>query len=338
MKFRIVLILATVLILGCKKEKNTTVPLLDYIPKNSSIVIKINDLNVFRSEIKNNDFINKLRETGTYKTISDKLKGLGHLQTSGESLLAFSEMGRENFEFTYVATKSPDLFTLDNVADKAIETLIYENKNFIKYTLEGAIFYSMEIDDKVVISSSQLLLENLVRNKGSIKKHPTFQQLYKVSNTGKSASVFVHSSNNNSLLVSSLVESSPVEISQFADWISLDLNMGQEYIRLNGLGIANDSLKNYVNLFKDTRPMANTTPSFAPLNANGILSHTFDDYGKFAKNQQSYLDRSTVMDTIFNTVEEIGFIYMSGEKAVILNTYGSANISEFLDGLRKTSF
>ena len=43
------------------------------------------------------------------------------------------------------------------------------------------------------------------------------------------------------------------------------------------------------------------------------------------------------MEVDFSTssVEEVGFIYMSNEKAIVLNTYGAEGISEYLDSQKK---
>ncbi len=182
------------------------------------------------------------------------------------------------------------------------------------------------------------MLENLIRKTGDTKIPMTLNRLYKIANPDRSASIFINAKNSNPIISSLLKENSTISVSNFSDWISLDLNMGQEYIHFNGISIAKDSLKNYVNLFQDTNPLANTTPMFAPINADAILSYTFDDYEVFAKNQQKYLDRSTVIDTIFNTVEEVGTVYLNARKAIILNTFGSENLSRYLDGLKKNSF
>lgn len=337
MKLRILFFLTTVLIFSCKKEKDITTSLLDYIPQNASVIIKIKDFPVFKSELKNNNFLLKLEKTGIYKTVFDKIKGFDHLQPKSEGLLAFLELGKENFEFIYVTSHTTDLLQLDGSKDRSIETITYEDSSFDKYTIDGHTFFGMALNDKFIIGSSRLLLENMIRKTERANNFSVLKRLYKIGGSPKSASIFINTKNCGPIISSLLNESSKIDISGFADWISLDLGMGQEYINLNGITVANDSLKNYINLFGNTGPLINTTPSFTPIHADGFLSYTFDDYNVFAKNQQKYLDRVTVMDTVFNTVEEIGFMYLNAKKAIVLNTYGSENISQFLDGLRKKS-
>ncbi|MGB5822264.1 MAG: ribonuclease HII [Saonia sp.] len=337
MKFPITLALIILLTFSCKKEKSVSSPLLDYIPQNASLIIKINDLSAFKSELKNNDFFSKLRQIQIYKNVFEKVKGLDHIQTNAESIMAFCELGKQNFELLYVAANAPDFFQLDNVQDKSIESLTYENRSFEKYTLEGYTLYSIVLDHRIIISSSQVLLENLIRNIGEVKKPNALKRLYEISNRDKSASLFVNTKNSSPIISSILKESSAIDLYSFSDWISFDLNMGQDYMNFNGISIANDSLQKYTNLFTNTGSLTNTTPFFTPMNADGFLSYTFDNYDVFAKNQQKYLDRITVMDTIFNTVEEVGLVYINAKKAVVLNTYGSENIDRFLNGLKKNA-
>lgn len=339
MKFRVLFFLTILLgSAGCKKEKDVSSSLLDYIPKNAAIIFKINDHAAFKSELKNNDFLKDIGQTELYGSLLKKIKCLDYVNPKSKGTLAFSELGKENFEFIYATPAFTSLFQLDHLKDTSVETIIYENKKIDKYVIDDAVLYAITMDNNTVASSSQLLLENLIRNAGRVETDPTLKRLYTIANTGKSASVIINAKKSNALISHILKENTESDVTTLTDWISFDLDMGQDYINLNGISIADNPLKNYINLFKNTQPLANTTPSFAPVHADAFLCYTFDDYDIFAKNQREYLDRSTVTDTLFNTVEEIGFIYMNTQKVIVLNTYGSENLSQFLNGLKKSSF
>src|SRR6056297_2025941 len=101
--------------------------------------------------------------------------------------------------------------------------------------------------------------------------------------------------------------------------------------------MAPDSTKNFINLFKGTSPLANKTASYAPMNAQAILFYTFDDYQVFAKNQNTYLDRVKKTDSLFNTVEEVGVIYLNNEKVVLLKSFGTESLYDYLDSHKKAS-
>ncbi|NND78675.1 MAG: ribonuclease HII, partial [Maribacter sp.] len=102
MNFRFIISLFIVLALGCSMPQEKTSSLLDFIPQNAAIVVKINNLDGFKSDLKNNEFLSKLESFGMYKSVADEIKNLAHIKSENESLLAFSELGADNFEFTFV--------------------------------------------------------------------------------------------------------------------------------------------------------------------------------------------------------------------------------------------
>ncbi len=332
-----ILFLFLSVLFSCTHEKNAISPLLNYIPKNASVIIRINDDSSFKSELKNNDFIHQISKSGVYRDIFEKTKSLEHLQPKSESILAFLELGKESFELFYATSYNPDLFQLEGVQEKSVETLGYESGSIDKYIIDGLQFFSIQMDDKIIICTSQIPLENLIRNRGGSQPDPKLEKLLKAANRGKSANIIIHNKNSNPLLGSLLKTGRKMEVSGLTDFIGLDLDAGQSHLKLSGATMANDSIKNFVSLFRDTDPLNNRTALIAPINADAVLSYTFKEYGIFAKNQQRYLDRSIIMDTLFNSVEEIGHIYMNNSKAIVLNTYSSQHLLGFLNGLAKNS-
>src|SRR5690606_2002080 len=117
-------------------------------------------------------FLKQISKTEVYQNLFEKIKGLEHIESKSECLLAFVEEGKGNFELLYITKYTPELVKLENVTEKTVETLTYEDRSIDKYTVEGALFFSIQIDDNLIISSSQMLLENLIRNTGKLKANP----------------------------------------------------------------------------------------------------------------------------------------------------------------------
>lgn len=333
----LVVVVALFVMFSCRHKTTVVAPLLDYVPNNASIVIRINDDATFKSELKNNGFLKQLSQTGMYKGISEKVKVLEHIESKSESLLAFLEEGKGNFELLYFTKYTPELFRTDSTAGLTVETLAYENTNIDKYTVGGEVLFGIRMDGNFIASTSQMLLENLIRNNGKQKADPELEKLFAVANTTKSATLIINNKNSGTLFESLLRSGQSIEVSGLTDFIALDLDAGQDRLRLSGINVANDSLKNAVNLFQNTGTINNTTPQFAPSNAEAIVSYSFGNYAIFAKNQQRFLDRSAVMDTLFNTTEEIGLIYLKSNKAIFLNSYSPEGITNFLEGMRLNS-
>ncbi len=336
MNYRFIYTLIFLFLVGCSQQQKKASSLLDFIPQNAAVIVRINNLNGLKSDLKNNEFLIAMESFGVYKSILKDIEHLDNVTSESESLLAFSELGVDNFEFTFVTNDSTSSFTPDNIQDIQKEVISVEGQSIDKYDLKDMIIYSLSYDKKLIISSSRILLENLIKYFDQSKPTTELKKLYEISNSTKNASIFINLERSESLSKSLMKENSELKLSNFSDWILVDVDANQNHLHLNGISLVQDSVNNYLNLLKGTNPLANTTPAFAPRTADAILSYTFDDYSKLAVNQQHYLNLDSPKDSLLNTLEEIGIIYQNGNKAVILNTYGSEKLSEYISSIKKS--
>ncbi|MFK7814469.1 MAG: ribonuclease HII [Maribacter sp.] len=335
MKFRIVVPLLF-LLFNCADKDNSDRPLLFFVPNNAFLIVKIENHETFINTIENNDFLEDLSSSKTYKNIFDKVHYLKYVSPKSESILALSETQDDHFEFLYVTDKTADLINLDSIQNKTVESIESANSTLDKYTIDNVSFFSLVTNQKVLISSSKSLLENLEDN-ANVQRPETLRKLFKITNKLKPASIFVNMNTSNSLLSTITKKDSEIRVSGFSDWISLDLNNNQKNLSLSGVSIANDSTWNYVDLFANTKPTANTIASYAPMQADAILAYSFDNYKAFAKNRELALGIVSPVDPSLDSVEEIGIVYLNDEKAIVLNTYGAEDISEFLLSQKKAA-
>ncbi|RIV70466.1 ribonuclease HII [Flagellimonas aequoris] len=329
MRYKILFCLLTLLIVSCTKEVKIKTTLLDQLPPNPSLIVKINNLTNFKSELKNNGFLEKMKGLSNLTDILNKLNGLESLSTESTCLLALYEVGKDNYDFVLIAKKSPGLFNVEDIANKTVETLTYQNAQITKYSLDDISVFSLSREKEIVFSSSNLLVENMVRTKEANPIDPTLKKLYEASSGNKSATLFMNLATTPSVL--SMTKEVNKNKSPLAEWVSLDFTANSDQVSLTGIAMAPDSTKNFINLFKGTSPLTNKTPLFSPLNAQAIISYTFDDYQVFAKNQNTYLDRIKPVDTLFNTIEEIGVMYLNNQKAVLLSSYGTESLYNYMD-------
>ena len=70
-----------------------------------------------------------------------EIKHLDLVKSETESILAFSELGADNFEFTYVTSDVSNTFVLDSVQNIKKESVLIEGQEIDKYDLDGDILY-----------------------------------------------------------------------------------------------------------------------------------------------------------------------------------------------------
>ncbi|MDX1364318.1 MAG: ribonuclease HII [Arenibacter latericius] len=330
-------IVSLLFFIGCTKEKSITSPLLSYVPQNSAVIIKINDKTAFSSDLGDNDLLKSFAPTKTYSSIVKKIQPLDYLQTDMESVLAFVELGKGNFEILYVTHYSSELFNLEEATDKTVEQITYEGQTIEKYSIEDNTFFSIELNNKIIISSAKMLLENLLRKEKNLSINPSLNKLNEVTNNESSANIFINTKKSTSLLSSILADGVNVDISKFTEWVYIDFKSNKDHIKLNGIITANETTPKVSDLFRNTHALVNRTPSLAPMAAEAILSYTFDDYGAFASNQKKHLDRSILIDNTFDAVEEIGLIHLKGDLSVLLYTNGSEKIHKYFDDIKTSA-
>ncbi|WP_299529711.1 ribonuclease HII [Ulvibacterium sp.] len=330
MKSKILILGFLFLIFGCQKENKTASSFLELVPVNPSLLIKINSFDSFKESLKNNDFLKRFESSKTYKGIAEIVDNLNYVQPQTSGLLAFSESIDKEWGYTFITDFSPNVIHLDSIKNKTVESFAQGREEIDRYTIDGTVFFASRLDDKIAISSSQAVLEDLLENFGKVEIPKELQRLYRASGVTKPASLFMDMDENAELLESILKDNPGIDITNFSDWLALDIDLQLDQINLRGMSMVRDSTQNYLDLFRNTTPLVNTIQNFAPKNSEAILSYTFNDYRTFAKNKQGYLGYSIPEDSLFTTVEEIGLIYLNSKKAVLLNTFGSETIAEFL--------
>ncbi len=335
MTYRILLVFAFALVLGCAEEVSLTKPLLDFVPENATAVIKINDLAAFKNGLYSNTFFNDLQKTQTFKKVLEKVQFLDFLNPKSKSVLAFIENDAGGFESIYVVDDAPDLVHLDSIENLTTEKFDFKGISLQKYQVGMTFFYQSKLGAKFVMASAPHVIEDLIENLKNNTASETLKKLYRIPNGNKPATLYLDIKKSDPLLRSMVKNESKIDISNFSDWMSLDFNPKPSQLNLTGISVANDSVWNYIDLFANTKPMTNATPSLAPKGIDALVSYTFDDYKIFARNQKAFLNKELQADPLFETIEEVGIILNKNQKAVILNTHGSETIAEYLDQNKK---
>lgn len=331
MNYRIPFLAVFLLVVGCSEDVSLSKPLLDFVPKNASAIIKINDLSTFRTSLRSNTFLKELSNTQTIKKAVQKVQFLNLLKSESKSILAFVENDTLGFESVYLTAYSPGIVQQDSLESVLVEALDFKGIALTTYRFEERIFYQTKLGTTFVMSSSPSIIEVIIENLKNNNASETLQKLYNISNGYKPATLYLDVQKGNSVLGSLINDLSRINVSNFSDWISLDFSLTPSQLSLTGISIANDSVWNYIDLFANTKPLTPITPSLAPEATDALLAYTFDNHGTFAKNQNAYLNENRPIDPLFETVEEVGIILNDKRKAVVLSTHGPEILTDYIE-------
>ena len=328
----ILLLLPLCLFLSCLKNTEEMSSILQTIPPNAVAILKVNQFKALKKDLKENPSLQSFKETPLYISLLGKLKGLDSISLPSQSLISFVAVGKEQYEYL-ISIPNTNNFTKELAID-SLKTILYEKKEYKSFILNNVKLYSYILSDVNLVSSSQLLIENSIRN-GVLTPDPILVKLYNSSESSKTASVFLHTEGKTSWIKTLLNEKTQTAIPNFSNWYALDIESSSDKIVLSGIAIPKDSLKNIGSLFNNMPALEHHIHENIPQNAKAVLSYTFGNFDVFLKNQQSYLDRATPLDPVFSSVEELAIVNFSKEKMVVLKTFSNGTLEEQLKALKQ---
>lgn len=329
---KLMFLLCLFLILNCTKDSAQNTPLYAYVPTNTELILKINALAGIKDSISNNLFLASLEKLKPYRKALGKLSILDYVPTSTKGLLVFSDTD----EVLYIGETVP-LTPKDSISGEAsaIEQLTLSSGSISKHTINDTNFFATISGSKFLIGSNEAVISASLEQADSDFENPVLKKLYTNSDETAAATVFVSLKNNDSLFSHLLKNDAELAPKEFAHWVSFDVSASKQNLLLNGISTIDSTATDYLSLFKNTTPLPTITASFAPYDTDAFLSYSFDNFGAFLENQQAFLQNPAPNDSLFSAVEEIGLIYMGNRKAIVLNTYGSESMTDFLVGIRK---
>ena len=310
-KITIVLIM---LFISCNQKVEKDHSMLSLIPNDSKIVLQINDLNYIKNFIDNNHLFSNT--TFANDSLSNLINSLNIDESKNSGLLSFSSYGKDNKAITFISNKnfSDSLNNYDNDSYKYNKYDIFQNNHYFKTYL----------GNMVVSSTSDIIIENIIRNYSSKKRgitNPNFYDLVLSSNKSEPINIFIDSRLDRfSKEYFRSVEFYPLINTS---WKSYDLSRSNFDIRLTGITRINDSINSKLSILKNINPKSLESDRLIPNTFKSFFSITISDGNLFLNNYQDYLTSVNMKDELSIT-EDIKFIneitFLQDEtKAVILN-------------------
>ncbi|OEK08990.1 ribonuclease HII [Flavivirga aquatica] len=308
--------LLCVLTYSCSNNKAKSPKLINFIPDNTSVILKTANLEGLKSSLNNSDFLQKISEVNSYSSIKNKLVPFTRLNSKNDILICFSKNSKDSLDCSLITKYHKELLRTDSLSNYTEETLTLKNKTITKSTINNSHFYSTIIDSIFIVSSSKNVIENSFSN---IVSDTELEKIYNTTNNDKTLSVILKP--NNTFLKSFFIEDS-LSLKSFTNYIVTDVDISQNNIFINGITKATDSTKSLINIFKNTIPQENQVQNITPSNSDGFMSFTSNDFKTIETNLIKYnsQDSITITSPLFNDITEIGVIYEDKNRAIVLNS------------------
>lgn len=304
-------------IFSCSKQNTNHSKLFYFIPENTSIILKTSNIESLKSSIDNNDFLENLSQTSTYKNLNKKLKHLSLLKPKGPILICFSKDNLDSIQYSAITKHSSNIFIRDSLKNYQEETLTYRNKSIIKSVFNNETFYSAIIDSTFFTSSSREIVEKAFEYTNS---NSDLEKIYQTTDDTKMVSIIIKNEENS--LIKSILPDNILPLKKLTTYLAIDADISQDNILINGISQANDSVKSFINVFKNTIPQENQIQNITPSSSDGFLSFTFNNFKDFRANMIKYTQVDTLKTStaLFDNIIEAGIIFEADNNAFVLNS------------------
>lgn len=300
---RILILLLTILSIGCSTETPKEYSLLSYAPQDAATIIQIQNFESFRSELKNNQLLKSFRKPAFKNDFNAFVDYLQYLKPTSKSLLCLNELGKNSFEYTFITKIHPDLIALDSLAKATTEKINYQGNTITKTTVNDRVNYTFIADSVFVNSSSELLIENCIRSYKEATVPETLKKVYATIDETKSATVLANPKYLQPLLKKIFPNANTAMVSNFGAQAALDVSILPDELSFTGIVTANDSLNHALSALKNTAPRASQIAKVIPPAFEHFTSITFDTYEKF---------HPTTKNSLLDALEEVATFSFNG--------------------------
>jgi hypothetical protein len=319
-------ILITLFITSCSVDKKVS-NLSDFIPENPSIVLKFSNIESLKSNIDNNDFLQKFSKSTSFKSISSRMDVLNHLKTDNEVILCFLKDQNDSLQYSFITKYHQHIFNVDSLPNHSVETIKTKALTFTKTTIEKEIIYSI-VKDSILIGAStqELLVHSLKKN----TKNIDIAELLHTADVNSPLTIILNEETTNDF--NAIFNHDSILNLKLTQKVLVDVDLKQDEILFNGITTATDSSKSLINVFKNTIPQENLLAKITPANSDGFLSFTFNNYSNFKQNLVAYkqTDSLSTDTTLFDNIVEVGVIFEKNNQAIVLNSLDETSTDDAL--------
>ncbi len=291
------------------KYKTPVTNAVTLLPSDASIIIKIaNPLDNW-NELKKSTTFNNLNKTEFIGNIDDFIKKINSLYIKDSKLedivqdidlyctVHFSE-SKINYSYLiqlpYVSAQYDLEKIIKNKSKYSFKEESFKNSKFVKMTSKNNTLFYTYFNGVFAITTSQLLIEDIIRNtssNSSLLNNTNFKKISKSAINEAAANIYVKF-DKLPLTLKNYIKSDYFnvfkEIANFSDWNELDLICKDNFILLNGISLTNSDKTNYLTCFENQTAQEIEIQNVIPNNCNILYVQTFSDFKTYIDSYKKY--------------------------------------------------
>ncbi|MGB5943706.1 MAG: hypothetical protein WBG71_12560 [Leeuwenhoekiella sp.] len=329
-----VVLFAFLILTSCAKNTNVDVSAIHFIPEGTAVIIKVNDFETTQTAISKFDLPDRFSATAAYEYISNN--GLNNFTDNftADVIICVVPLGKREYELLSFGEVGSQVDSL-HVSQTASKT--YLDHTIITYSESERQFHTVKIGSKRFVSSSQLLLENCIRNQDNHELSPETKTLSKTWATADSraqVNVFLRGSGINALGRKLIPEAWNSPLPANFEWAALDLDLNANGLLAAGVSTLRDHTS-AMHILSKTDPVRLTTSTLIPPNAKSAIILGFQEWSNYTQGLVEHRqiltkDLSINSGQLLKNVQEVACISLAAEKILVLKPLDEEIIQDAL--------
>ena len=309
---RLLPLISVWLLLGCTPKNQEEINLIELVPQNTSLVAQINDsISLKSSKLLSQIFSLNGDLKKTVQNIIPK-------NATSPALVFITPVGKNENVVGLIFKRNP----MDTLVNSK-KTIQYSGKTIGIIDKEGQTFYSTRLGGLKMLSQSQLIIENGIRNYQKQQRgisSPAFYQLAESMDQDMAVNFLIHPTSVS--LTNEFFPNTPLFPDTGRDWIELGMEVSENAINLNGVAFLNDSIPDALILVKNIKPQNLSLSQIVPENFTTYLGFPIDNMQQLEDNFKRYSRRVNLPLNGANlsalkSLNEVAWISTASEKSVV---------------------
>ena len=277
MKHLSILLIIFCSLISCSEKKSKTNSLTDYIPNNPSVIISAPSIEKLQNELGENAFLNSFKSTNTFKKIKHDFSFCNEISSGNPILISYATVGK-SLEYLFT-TK------VDNTTTKIYTSEKKKSYNAVLYKeLKNQKAYTLILDSTLVVSSSEILIENLIRNTtDGIKFNDN--SFFKLHNTSDASKISAYL--NNEKRPAFFKSIFPTHFLGRKNWTSLEFT-NHEGISINGITTNNEINHDFATHLVNSKTESSNSSQITPLNFSKYTTFTFEELKNYSSSSENF--------------------------------------------------
>jgi len=307
-------------------------PIMDFVPLNSPMFFECRSLpELTRLISKDNPVLKEIFDSNGFRKTKNQIlyldslvkdnNELNNLLNENPILIALNQQ-KDRTEMSFVTQIPRDIEPARIIS--LIKELFDEQASVTKKKLEKFWVYKVKdlnvggkysfdfsiVNNYLVFSFSTLLVEQIVRqvqSQQSINRTKSFLRIYNTAGKNVAGNLYINYKYLPKTLSMYLLNEKVQSRfwSSFANWSVLDLKLNDEGLLLNGYTYSNDSMSNFLNLFKNQNTKEFECVNYLPENTIMFVTFAHEDPTQFAIQSENFSKKNRIVIENKDNIEKL---------------------------------